>query len=125
VTHPQSQGLIGKVESEFEYNRAKLLESMGAEVRNVISSYDKTEEARQLANEVRLPPSTSAAGCSQCEVCVHALRVLTTELTSGANGDLLDGCHRSDGRGRGLPRGRLSPRLYGTTSSAHATRPQR
>jgi predicted Mrr-cat superfamily restriction endonuclease len=71
---PQSQGLIGKVESEFEYNRAKLLESMGAEVRNVISSYDKTEEARQLANEVRLPPSTSAtavrdvrSACMHCE----------------------------------------------------------
>lgn len=58
VEFPQSEGLIGKVESEFEYNRAKLLESMGKEVRNVIASYDKTEEARQLSNEVP-PPSSS------------------------------------------------------------------
>lgn len=60
----QSEGLIGKVESEFDYNRAKLLDTMGAGVRNVVASYDKTEEARQLANEVPyLPTSVQSRLC--------------------------------------------------------------
>ncbi|ELR12768.1 dynamin domain containing protein [Acanthamoeba castellanii str. Neff] len=59
--HAQSEGLIGKVESEFDYNRAKLLDTMGAGVRNVVASYDKTEEARQLANEVQTAIYSTAA----------------------------------------------------------------
>lgn len=60
-TYIRNQNLIGKVESEFEYNRTKMLNTMGNDSQKIVATYDKTEEARQLADEVRTAIYSTAA----------------------------------------------------------------
>lgn len=48
----QSEGVIGTIDSGFEHNRGKLLESMRNDVRSIVSTYDKVAEAEQITKEV-------------------------------------------------------------------------
>ncbi len=48
-----SDRMVGKVGSEFEFNRQKLLASVGRSAREVVDSYDRGEEALKLGREVQ------------------------------------------------------------------------
>jgi small GTP-binding protein len=49
----QEEQIIGQVGGPFEYNRRQLLDSVGRAAREVVQSYDREAEARQLAQGVR------------------------------------------------------------------------
>ena len=48
-----SDRMVGKVGSEFEFNRQKLLASVGRSAREVVDSYDRSAEALKLGREVQ------------------------------------------------------------------------
>ncbi|MBP7961782.1 MAG: dynamin family protein [Caldilineaceae bacterium] len=48
-----SDRMVGKVGSEFEFNRQKLLASVGRSAREVVDSYDRGAEALKLGREVQ------------------------------------------------------------------------
>jgi hypothetical protein len=45
--------MVGKVGSEFEFNRQKLLSSVGRSAREVVDGYDRSAEALKLGREVQ------------------------------------------------------------------------
>jgi small GTP-binding protein len=65
TVHKQSEGVIGTIDSGFEHNRGKLLESMRNDVRSIVSTYDKVAEAEQITKEIKNAIySTAAIGAS-------------------------------------------------------------
>ncbi len=48
-----SDRMVGKVGSEFEFNRQKLLASVGRSAREVVDGYDRSAEALKLGREVQ------------------------------------------------------------------------
>ena len=52
--------IVGKVEGRFEYNRQVLLESVGRSAREIVASYDKEIEARELAESVQVALAQTA-----------------------------------------------------------------
>lgn len=59
IVHHEGR-MVGKVEGRFEYNRQALLESVGRSAREVVGSYDKEAEARELANSVQMALAQTA-----------------------------------------------------------------
>jgi small GTP-binding protein len=51
--HDQEERIIGQVGGPFEYNRRQLLDSVGRAAKEVVLTYDREAEARQLAQGVR------------------------------------------------------------------------
>jgi hypothetical protein len=52
--------IIGEIGGAFEYNRKALLASVGRAAQEVVSSYDKTTEAKELADSVRIAVAETA-----------------------------------------------------------------
>ncbi|KAL6053237.1 Mitofusin-2 [Balamuthia mandrillaris] len=52
--HVNSGRMVGNVNVDFEYNRKKLLESIGSATKEVVNSYDKSKEAAKLSQQVQL-----------------------------------------------------------------------
>jgi small GTP-binding protein len=59
IAHHEGR-MVGKVEGKFEYNRQALLESVGRSAREVVGSYDKEAEARELAESVQMALAQTA-----------------------------------------------------------------
>jgi hypothetical protein len=51
--HDQEDKIIGQVGGPFEYNRRQLLDSVGRAAKEVVMTYDREAEARELAESVR------------------------------------------------------------------------
>lgn len=51
--HDQEEQVIGQVGGPFEYNRRALLDSVGRAAKEVVMTYDREAEARELAQGVR------------------------------------------------------------------------
>jgi len=51
--HDQEEQIIGQVGGPFEYNRRALLDSVGRAAKEVVMTYDREAEARQLAQGMR------------------------------------------------------------------------
>ncbi len=52
--------IVGKVTGGFEYNRQELLASVGRAARDIVATYDKETEARELAESVQLAVAQTA-----------------------------------------------------------------
>jgi hypothetical protein len=72
--------VIGRVGGPFEYNRQALLDSVGRAARDVVSTYDREAEARQLAQGVR----DAVAGTAIMQVGAVGLGALLLAILHGA-----------------------------------------
>jgi hypothetical protein len=79
----QEEGIIGQVGGPFEYNRRQLLDSVGRAAKEVVMSYDREAEARQLAQGVR----DAVAGAALMEVGAVGLGALLIAILHTALAD--------------------------------------
>lgn len=77
------EGMIGEVGHGFGYNRQALLDSIGRTAREVVGTYNREAEARELAEEVR-----GAYGTTVFAGAGVGLGVLITAALSGAAADI-------------------------------------
>ncbi|HEV2148682.1 MAG TPA: dynamin family protein [Longimicrobiaceae bacterium] len=77
------EGMIGEVGRSFGYNRQALLDSVGRTAREVVGTYNREAEARELADEVR-----GAYGTTVFAGAGVGLGVLITAALSGAVADV-------------------------------------
>jgi hypothetical protein len=76
----QEERIIGQVGGPFEYNRRQLLDSVGRAAKEVVLSYDREAEARQLAQGVR----DAVAGAALVQVGAVGLGALLIAILHGA-----------------------------------------
>ena len=76
--------IVGKIEGKFEYNRTALLESVGRSAREVVASYDKESESRELADSVQMALAQTAIA----EVGAVGLGALVIALVSSTVADV-------------------------------------
>jgi len=81
--HDQEEKLIGQVGGPFEYNRRALLDSVGRTAKEVVMTYDREAEARQLAQSVR----DAVAGVAVLGVGAVGLGVILVALLHTALAD--------------------------------------
>ena len=79
----QEEKIIGQVGGPFEYNRRLLLDSVGRAAKDVVMTYDRQAEARQLAASVR----DSVAGVALMQVGAVGLGALLIALLHTALAD--------------------------------------
>lgn len=77
------EGMIGEVGQGFGYNRQALLDSIGRTAREVVGTYNREAEARELAEEVR-----GAYGTTIFAGAGVGIGVLLTAALSGAVADI-------------------------------------
>jgi small GTP-binding protein len=77
------EGMIGEVGRGFSYNRQALLDSVGRTAREVVGTYNREAEARELAEEVR-----GAYGTTVFAGAGVGLGVLITAAMTGAVADV-------------------------------------
>jgi small GTP-binding protein len=53
ATRGREDQMLGRVGRQFEYNRAELLQSVGAQARKAVESYDRERESFELAEDMR------------------------------------------------------------------------
>jgi small GTP-binding protein len=82
--HDQEDLIIGQVGGPFEYNRRQLLDSVGRAAKEVVLTYDREAEARQLAQSVR----DAVAGAAVLQVGAVGLGALLVALLHTALLDL-------------------------------------
>jgi small GTP-binding protein len=76
----QEEKIIGQVGGPFEYNRRALLDSVGRAAKEVVMTYDREAEARQLAQGVR----DAVAGVALMEVGAVGLGAILLVILHGA-----------------------------------------
>jgi small GTP-binding protein len=79
----QEEKIIGQVGGPFEYNRRALLDSVGRAAKEVVLTYDREAEARQLAQGVR----DAVAGVALMQVGAVGLGALLVALLHTALAD--------------------------------------
>ena len=79
----EGEQIIGRVGGPFEYNRRALLDSVGRAAREVVRTYDREAEARQLAEGVR----DAVASAAVIEVGAVGLGVLLIAVLHTALAD--------------------------------------
>ena len=55
------EGMIGEVRDSFEYDRGKLIRSVGKNAQDVVGSYDRERESEELANSIQNALTRTAA----------------------------------------------------------------
>ena len=83
IAHHEGR-MVGKVEGKFDYNRQALLESVGNSAREVVASYDKELESRELAESVQIALAQTAL----VEVGAVSLGALVIVLVSTTVADV-------------------------------------
>ena len=78
------EGMIGDVNSSFNYNRQALLDSIGRVSREVVGSYNREEESRTIANEIQGTFATTALA----QAGAIGLGTLVVTLVSSAAADV-------------------------------------
>jgi small GTP-binding protein len=53
ATRGREEQMVGRIGRQFEYNRAALLQSVGAQAHKVVESYDRERESEQLAADMQ------------------------------------------------------------------------
>jgi small GTP-binding protein len=76
--------LVGTVDSRFEYDRARLLETVGRAAERTIQEYDHTREAEAMAESVQ----ASVAGAALAEVGAIGLGAAVTALATTTFADV-------------------------------------
>jgi small GTP-binding protein len=76
--------LVGTVDSRFEYDRARLLETVGSAALRTIQGYDHTREAETMAESVRM----AVAGAALAEVGAIGLGAAVTALATTTFADV-------------------------------------
>ena len=77
-------GLIGEVGQSFNYNRQALLDSIGRVSREVVGTYDREAESREIANQVQGTFATTALA----EAGAIGLGTLVATVITGAAADV-------------------------------------
>jgi small GTP-binding protein len=72
------EGMVGRVDDRFEYDRQRLLEAVRAEAQRAVDAYDAPAEARRLAENVR----ESVAQTALLQVSAVGLGTLVTMLAT-------------------------------------------
>lgn len=79
------EGIIGEgIDTNFKYDRNRLLEGIGGEADQVVKSYDKKREASEIAEKAKNAVATSAA----VEVGAIGLGTLVTVIATTAAADV-------------------------------------
>jgi small GTP-binding protein len=78
------EGMIGEVGPSFTYNRQALLDSIGRVSREVIATYDREAESRQIANEIQGTFATTALA----QAGAIGLGTLVVTMLTGAAADV-------------------------------------
>jgi hypothetical protein len=76
--------IVGQVGGSFEYDRARLLDSVGREAHRTVESYDKETEASRLAESVQM----AVAGTALVEVGAIGLGAIVTILATTTLADV-------------------------------------
>jgi small GTP-binding protein len=76
--------IVGQVGGNFDYDRARLLESVGRAAQRTVESYDKEAEATRLAESVQM----AVAGTALVEVSAIGLGTLVTILATTTLADV-------------------------------------
>jgi len=82
--HRHADRIVGQTGTAFDYDRNRLLDSVGREAQRSIESYDREAEATRLADSVQ----TAVAGTAIVEVGAIGLGALLTHLAVTAAADL-------------------------------------
>lgn len=82
--HEHKDRLVGQVGGAFDYDRARLLESVGRVAQTAVEGYDHEEEARRLAESVRM----AVAGTALVEVSAIGLGALVMLLATTTLADV-------------------------------------
>jgi hypothetical protein len=80
----RAERLVGTVDSRFEYDRARLLETVGRAAERAIQDYDHTREAEAMAESVQ----TAVAGAALAEVGAIGLGAAVTALATTTFADV-------------------------------------
>ncbi len=81
--HEHSDRIVGRVGGSFDYDRTRLLDSVGRTAQRSVESYDKEAEATRLAESVQV----AVAGTALVEVGAIGLGAVLTHLAVGAAAD--------------------------------------
>ncbi len=73
-----AEGMVGRVDDRFEYDRQRLLEAVRSEAQRAVDAYDAPAEARRLAESVR----DSVAQTALLQVSAVGLGTLVTMLAT-------------------------------------------
>jgi hypothetical protein len=73
-----AEGMVGRVDDRFEYDRQRLLEAVRSEAQRAVDKYDAPAEARRLADSVR----DSVAQTALLQVSAVGLGALVTMLAT-------------------------------------------
>jgi small GTP-binding protein len=76
--------MVGQVRSTFEYDRARLIDTVSRTARQAMADYDHEEEARRVADSLQ----TAVAGTALAEVGAVGLGTLVTVLATTAAADV-------------------------------------
>jgi small GTP-binding protein len=86
-----SNELIGSVDSDFRYDRDRLIESVGKEAKNVVQTYDKSGEARSIAEHALLAVAGTATGVGAGLGLGAAVTAMATTAAADVTGILAAG----------------------------------
>lgn len=76
-----AERIVGQISGGFEYDRARLLETVGKEAQDTLASYDQAKEGSRMAESVQ----TAVAGAALLEVGAVGLgTIITIAATSSA-----------------------------------------
>jgi small GTP-binding protein len=81
--HAHADRIVGQVGGNFDYDRARLLDSVGREAQKSVESYDKEGEATRMAESVQV----AVAGTALAEVGAIGLGAILTHLAVTAAAD--------------------------------------
>ena len=82
--HEHADRIVGQVGGNFDYDRTRLLDSVGREAQRSIESYDKEGEATRMAESVQV----AVAGTALAQVGAIGLGALITHLAVTAAADV-------------------------------------
>jgi hypothetical protein len=82
--HEHADRIVGQVGRGFDYDRSRLLESVGREAQRSVESYDREQEATRLADSVQ----AAVAGTALVEVGALGLGAIITHVAVTAAADV-------------------------------------
>jgi hypothetical protein len=82
--HEHKDRLVGQIGGTFDYDRARLLDSVGRAAQDAVESYDHEDEANRLAESVRM----AVAGTALVEVSAIGLGALVMLLATTTLADI-------------------------------------
>ena len=93
ATRGREDQIVGRIGRQFEYNRAALLQSVGAQAHKVVESYDRERESEQLAADMQsaVAATAGAAGFAAIGAIVALVMQVAWVDVTGVTAAILGG----------------------------------